>query len=65
MGGGGIGQKLFLKKGGGVVDLGTARNSEIPSQVNKSISDVRKGKSLGQRLTRARQMGPVEQVQPD
>lgn len=65
MGGGGIGQKLFLKKGGGVVDLGTARNSEIPSQVNKSISDVRNGKSLGQRLTRARQMGPVEQVQPD
>ena len=32
--GGGIGQKWFLKKGGGVVDLGTARNSEIPSEVN-------------------------------
>lgn len=63
--GGGIGQKLFLKKDGGVVDLGTARNSEIPSEVNKSISNVRNGRSLGQRLTRVWRMGPVEQVQPD
>lgn len=58
-------RNCFQKKGGGVIDFGTARNSEIPSQVNKSISDIRNGRSLGQRLTRAQRMGPVEQVQPD